>query len=80
MTGVQTCALPISIADKANFYVAAQNCASEKAGAYTGEISAQMINSIDIPYVIIGHSERRENYNETNEILAKKIDLALANI
>ena len=68
-----------AIADKPNFYVAAQNCASEKAGAYTGETSAQMINSIDIPYVIIGHSERREYYNETNEILAKKIDLALAN-
>ncbi len=68
-----------AIANKANFYVAAQNCASEKAGAYTGETSAQMIKSIDIPDVIIGHSERREYYNETNEILAKKITLALAN-
>ena len=68
-----------TIAETPNFYVAAQNCASEKQGAYTGETSAQMLNSINIPYVIIGHSERREYYHETNEILAKKIDLALAN-
>ena len=68
-----------AIADTPNFYVAAQNCASEKQGAYTGETSAQMINSINIPYVIIGHSERREYYQESNEILSKKINLALAN-
>jgi len=68
-----------AIAKTPNFYVAAQNCASEKQGAYTGETSAQMINSINIPYVIIGHSERREYYHETNEILAKKINLALVN-
>ena len=67
------------IGNHPNFYVAAQNCASEKAGAYTGETSAQMIKSIHIPYVIIGHSERREYYHETNEILAKKITLVLAN-
>lgn len=68
-----------AIGDRPNFYVAAQNCASEKAGAFTGETSAQMIDSIHIPYVIIGHSERREYYNETNEILAKKINLAITN-
>ncbi|MFN0083510.1 MAG: triose-phosphate isomerase [Ferruginibacter sp.] len=62
-----------------NFFVAAQNCAAEKSGAYTGETSAEMLKSIDIFYVIIGHSERREYYNETNEILIKKINLALAN-
>ena len=62
-----------------NFYTAAQNCAAEKAGAYTGEVSAEMIKSIGINYVIIGHSERREYYNETNEILAKKVNLALEN-
>ena len=66
--------------DKANnFYTAAQNCASEKAGAFTGEVSTEMIKSIGIHYVVIGHSERREYYHETNEILAKKINLALAN-
>ncbi len=67
------------IGEQPNFFVAAQNCASEKSGAYTGETSAQMINSININYVLIGHSERREYYNETNEILTKKINLALAN-
>jgi triosephosphate isomerase len=68
-----------TIGDKPNFYVAAQNCASEKAGAFTGETSAQMIKSIHVPYVIIGHSERREYYKETNEILAKKVNLAIEN-
>ena len=68
-----------TIGEQLNFYVAAQNCASEKSGAFTGETSAQMINSIDISYVLIGHSERREYFHETNEILAKKINLALAN-
>lgn len=60
-----------------NFYTAAQNCASEKAGAFTGEVSVEMIKSIGINYVVIGHSERREYYNETNELLAKKVNLAL---
>ncbi|QJB32738.1 triose-phosphate isomerase [Chitinophaga oryzae] len=60
------------------FFVAAQNCASEKAGAYTGEVSAEMLQSVGVDYVIIGHSERREYFQESNAILAKKIDLALA--
>jgi triosephosphate isomerase (TIM) len=62
-----------------NIFTAAQNCASEKSGAYTGETGAEMLNSIGIKYVIIGHSERREYYNETDAILAKKVDVALAN-
>jgi triosephosphate isomerase (TIM) len=62
-----------------NFFTAAQNCAVEKAGAYTGEVSCEMINSIGIKYVVIGHSERREYYNETNEVLTKKVNLALEN-
>ncbi|WP_044220084.1 triose-phosphate isomerase [Chitinophaga pinensis] len=61
------------------FYVAAQNCASEKSGAYTGEVSAEMLASIGVDYVILGHSERREYFQESNAVLAKKIDLALAN-
>ena len=61
------------------FYTAAQNCGSEKSGAFTGEVSAAMLKSIAVPYVIIGHSERREYYQETNNILSKKTDLALAN-
>lgn len=59
-------------------FVAAQNCASEKSGAYTGEVSASMLASVGIDYVILGHSERREYFNETNAQLAKKIDQVLA--
>jgi triosephosphate isomerase len=61
------------------FYVAAQNCASEKSGAYTGEVSAEMLQSIGVDYVILGHSERREYFQESNAMLAKKIDQVLAN-
>jgi triosephosphate isomerase (TIM) len=64
---------------KENYFVAAQNCAAEKSGAYTGETSCEMLSSIGLQYVVIGHSERREYYNETNEVLAKKVNLALAN-
>lgn len=60
-----------------NYHVAAQNMHHEKNGAYTGEISAEMLHAIGVEYVIIGHSERRIHFNETNEILAKKVDLAL---
>jgi triosephosphate isomerase len=59
-------------------FVAAQNCASEKSGAYTGEVSAEMLASIGVDYVILGHSERREYFRESNAQLAKKIDQALA--
>ncbi len=57
-------------------YTAAQNCSDKKSGAYTGETSAEMLQSIDIPYVILGHSERREYYHETNAILAEKVNRA----
>ncbi len=59
--------------------VAAQNCHQEESGAYTGEISASMLSSIAVPYVVIGHSERREYFYENNEQLAQKVDTALAN-
>jgi triosephosphate isomerase (TIM) len=62
-----------------NFYTATQNCAAEKSGAYTGEVSCEMIKSLGIKYVVIGHSERREYYNETNKVLTKKVNLALEN-
>ena len=56
----------------------AQNCASEVSGAFTGEISAQMIASTGAKYVIIGHSERRTYYKEDDLLLNKKVKLALA--
>jgi len=59
--------------------VSAQNCAAEALGAFTGEVSAAMLQSAGIPYVIIGHSERRTYYGENDAILAKKALQALAN-
>ena len=59
--------------------VAAQNCAAEAKGAFTGEVSAEMVKSTGANYVILGHSERREYYGETSEILNKKVTLALKN-
>lgn len=66
------------VAGNKNIFLSAQNCADKKNGAYTGETSAEMLHSISIPYVIIGHSERREYYHETHSQLATKVDLALA--
>ena len=57
----------------------AQNCADKVSGAYTGEVSAAMVASTGAQYVIIGHSERRAYYGETNAILKEKVLLALAN-
>ena len=59
--------------------VAAQNCATEKSGAYTGEISAEMVASTGAKHVILGHSERRNYYGETSEILVKKVARAFEN-
>jgi len=58
--------------------LSAQNCASEASGAFTGEISPEMLLSTGAEYVIIGHSERRSYYQEDNELLNKKTKLALA--
>ena len=59
--------------------VAAENCADKASGAYTGEVSAQMVASTGAKYVILGHPERRAYYHETPEILKEKTILALAN-
>lgn len=61
-----------------NIFLGAQNCNDKESGAYTGETSVSMLKSVGAQYVIIGHSERREYYNETDEFLAKKVDAALA--
>src|SRR5262249_24836051 len=65
------------VADEANYSVAAQNCYGKKSGAFTGEVSAEMLHSIGIQYCILGHSERREYLGETNQMLAEKINLGL---
>jgi triosephosphate isomerase len=59
--------------------VAAENCADQEQGAFTGEVSAAMVASTGAKYVILGHSERRAYYNETAEILKNKVNLVLAN-
>ena len=64
--------------DAGNIFVAAQNCSEHVSGAYTGEISTGMLKSAGVQFVIIGHSERREYFNETNAQLAQKVDLALS--
>ncbi len=61
------------------FFVAAQNCHHKATGAFTGEVSVEMISSMGIRYCIVGHSERREYNHETNQMLAEKVDLCLAN-
>jgi triosephosphate isomerase len=67
------------IIDKKNLFLGAQNCANKESGAYTGEVSASMIRSTGADYVILGHSERRAYYGETDQLLAEKVDIALAN-
>ncbi len=59
--------------------VVAQNMHFAESGAYTGEVSARMLKSVGIQTVILGHSERRAYFHETDELLAKKVDSALAN-
>ena len=62
---------------KNNVFIAAQNCYSKKSGAYTGETSVEMLQSIGISVVVLGHSERREYFNESNQLLADKVNICL---
>ncbi|CAN5137628.1 triose-phosphate isomerase [soil metagenome] len=63
------------IVSEDNYFIAAQNCYNKPSGAFTGEVSAAMLESVGIRHVIIGHSERREYFNESHKVLAEKIDL-----
>lgn len=65
------------IKGKTNVFISAQNCYSKKSGAYTGETSVEMLQSIGVTHVVIGHSERREYFNESNAFLAEKLNLIL---
>ena len=62
-----------------NYFVASQNCNDKNSGAYTGEVSALMLHSIGVEYVIIGHSERREYFKESNEMLREKVNICFEN-
>jgi len=83
--GVVICTPFIHLASIAQFLnqdiigLGAENCADKVKGAYTGEVSAEMVKSTGAQYVILGHSERRGYYAETPEILKEKVLLALAN-
>ena len=66
-------------AQETNIKIGAQNMHFEEKGAYTGEVSGKMLKSINVEYVIIGHSERRQYFNETDETVNKKIKAAFAN-
>ncbi len=65
------------VIDSKRICLAAQNCASEDSGAYTGEVSPAMLSLIGVDAVIIGHSERRAIFGETHQTLAKKVNLVL---
>ena len=66
-------------AQNTNIKIGAQNMHQEEKGAYTGEVSAEMLKAIGVEYVIIGHSERRQYYNETDKSVNEKIKAALKN-
>ena len=65
--------------DEQQFNVGAQNCNAYDKGAYTGEVSAKMLKSLDVDYCIVGHSERRKYFGETNEVLAEKVNRLMEN-
>jgi len=70
--------LPVKnlLGSNARVSISAQNCSEHESGAYTGEVSALMLKSLGVPYVILGHSERRQYFGEDGKLLAKKIDAA----
>ena len=67
----------LSLCEGTNLHVGAQNCHWEKSGAYTGEISADMLVEMGVEYVVIGHSERRQYFGETNATVNKRVRAAL---
>src|SRR6476646_8227875 len=66
-----------AVAHEPGYSIAAQNCSDKKSGAYTGEVSAEMLQSIGVQYCVIGHSERREYFLENNKLLAGKVNICL---
>ncbi len=68
-----------TVQHKKNYSISAQNCSDKKSGAFTGEVSAEMLRSIGLTYCLVGHSERREYFGESNSMLAEKLNLCLAN-
>ena len=71
--------LTSDLAQESNFFAGAQNVSAFDDGAYTGEVSAQMLASMNIEYCIVGHSERRKYFHETNQDIAAKVTKLLVN-
>ena len=71
--------LATDIVEESDFKVGAQNISDQEEGAFTGEISASMLKSMEVEYCIIGHSERRKYFHENNAMLKRKVDIALSN-
>ncbi len=71
--------LPVAleVTEGTNIKIGAENCHWEESGAYTGEISAKMLAEMDVPYVVLGHSERRQYFGETDETVNKRTKAAL---
>ncbi len=69
--------LATDLTDEVDVYIGSQNVSNKEKGAYTGEVSASMLNSMDVAYCIVGHSERRKYFKETPEQIREKIDLLL---
>jgi triosephosphate isomerase len=67
------------LSGRKNYFASAQNCSDQKSGAYTGEVSAEMLKSINIRYCVLGHSERREYFSERNLSLSQRVTLCLEN-
>ncbi|MBR3947403.1 MAG: triose-phosphate isomerase [Bacteroidales bacterium] len=75
-THLSTC---VAAVDTKKIHVAAQNCSQFEKGAYTGEVAANMIKDLGVEYTIIGHSERRQYFGDTDEVIATKLDQCYAN-
>lgn len=68
----------LEVTEGTNIKIGAENCHWEESGAYTGEISAKMLAEMGVPYVVLGHSERRQYFGETDETVNKRTKAALA--
>lgn len=69
----------VTLTGQSHISVAGQNCYQEKRGAYTGEVSAELLQSFGCQYCIVGHSERREYFGENDKLINQKINLLLSN-